>query len=123
MTDAEMSLFESGTGNGQLIQASAIKPIAYFFLQVPVIAIFTKMDGLHSRAFNELMLDDVPFAEAKKQAPTRAQAIFENNYLQRLKEVKHKPRFVVQLRGMSPLVGDTSNPLSHSPLRHGQRGY
>jgi hypothetical protein len=77
-------------------------------IQVPVIAIFTKMDALDARAFNELMLDDVSYAKAKEQAPARGQDIFEKNYLQRLEEVKHKPRFVVQLRGMLLLVDDAA---------------
>jgi len=82
MTQAEMSLFESGTGN------------------VPIIAIFTKMDALDARAFNELILDDVPYAEAKMQARSRGEDIFKTNYLQRLKMVKHRPRSVAELREM-----------------------
>jgi len=82
MTEAEMSLFESGTGN------------------VPVIAVFTKMDALDEVARNELMNEEVPFSKLKEQVPIRAKAIFEKNYLQRLKEVKHLPHGVIQLRDM-----------------------
>lgn len=91
-------------------------------IQVPVIAIFTKMDALDAKARNQLMWEKVPFAQHKEQVPIRAKAIFEEKYLQRLQEVKHQPRYVVQLRGML-LVSDTSNPLSRSLLRHGQRRY
>jgi hypothetical protein len=122
MTEAEMSLFESGTGNGQRMHASP--PLLILILiQVPVIAIFTKMDALDDRAFNELILEDVPYTKAKAQARARGEDIFKTNYLQRLEEVKHQPRLVVQLRGVSHLVSDTSIPLSHSPLRHEQRTY
>jgi len=106
MTEAEMSLFESGTGN------------------VPVIAIFTKMDALDNRAFNELILDDVPRREAKMQARARGEAIFKTNYLQRLEEVKHKPRAVVRLRDMNKegadcdeLIMSTSDVLDDKTLK------
>jgi len=92
-------------------------------IQVPIIAIFTKMDALDLMAFNELVLDGVPLAKARMQAPDRGKHIFKTNYLQRLEEVKCKPRSVVQLRGMSLLVGDSSIPLSHSPLRYEQGRY
>jgi GTP-binding protein EngB required for normal cell division len=83
MTKAEMSLFESGTGN------------------VPVIAIFTKMDALDHQAFEELLDGGVPVAEAKMQARARGEDIFETNYRQRLEKVNHKPRSVVRLRDMN----------------------
>jgi len=82
MTDAEMSLFESGTGN------------------VPVIAVFTKMDVLIDEARNQLIGEEVPFEELQVQVPFRARAIFEKNYLRRLDNVKHPPHDVVQLYDM-----------------------
>ena len=97
-------------------QSSAL--LTLIFIQVPIIAIFTKMDALDARAFNELILDDVPYAKAKMQAHSRGEEIFKTNFLQRLEEVKHKPRSVARLRGMSLIVGDTSTPLSRLPLRH-----
>jgi hypothetical protein len=78
-------------------------------IQVPIIAIFTKMDALDDEARNQLMWDDdIPTAKIKEEVPIRAKAIFEMNYLQRLEEVKHRPRFVVQLRGMLLFVHDTA---------------
>ena len=87
------------------------------------------MDALDEKAFNELMLkeedddEEVPFEKLKEQALIRATAIFEEKYFGRLHGVKHKPRCVVQLRSTLPLVRDTSNPLIHSSLRHGQGRY
>jgi hypothetical protein len=113
MTEAEMSLFESGTGNGQRMHASSVEPTANshshcILIQVPIIAIFMKMDALDARAFNELMLDDIPYAKAKEQAPARGEDIFEKNYLERLQGVQYMPRHVVRLRGMLLLVDDTA---------------
>ena len=80
-------------------------------IQVPVIAIFTKMDALDDEARNQLMWDDdVPVAKIKEEVPIRAEAIFKEYYLQRLEKVKHRPRYVVQLRGMLLLVHDTATP-------------
>lgn len=104
-------------------QSSPLLILILILIQVPVIAIFTKMDALDDRAFNELILDDVPYTKAKTQARARGEDIFKTNYLRRLKEVKHQPRSVVRLRGMSLLVSDIGIPLNHSPLRHEQRRY
>jgi hypothetical protein len=80
-------------------------------IQVPVIAIFTKMDALDDEARNQLMWDDdVLPAKIKEEVPIRAKAIFRKNYLERLEEVKHRPREVVQLRGMLLLGHDTATP-------------
>ncbi|KAN0124046.1 hypothetical protein V8E52_002536, partial [Russula decolorans] len=82
MTAAEMSLFESGTGN------------------VPVIAIFTKMDALDKRAFNQLLNKGVSAKEARSKAPSLAKDKFERSYLRPLEDVKNKPAYIVQLRDM-----------------------
>ena len=116
MTEAEMSLFASGTGHGQLIAHHQLNALIILVLiQVPVIAIFTKMDTLDKRAFNELILDDVPYTKAKEQAPARAKDIFEKSYLQRLQGVKYTPHKIVQLRGTLLLVDDVAN---YSAIRH-----
>jgi hypothetical protein len=87
-------------------------------IQVPVIAIFTKMDALDDEAYNQLMWeDDVPPAKIKAEVPIRAEAIFKKNYLQRLLQVKHMPRYVVQLRGMLLFVHDSNpRPMTHSDM-------
>ncbi|KAN0118210.1 hypothetical protein V8E52_005471 [Russula decolorans] len=107
MTAAEMSLFESGTGN------------------VPVIAIFTKMDALDKRAFNQLLTEGVPVKEARSKAPSLAKDKFERSYLRPLKdEVKNKPAYVVQLRDMHKegancdvVIRKTSHALNGKTLR------
>jgi len=107
MTEAEMSLFESGTGN------------------IPVIAIFTKMDALEDEARNQLMWDDdIPPAKIKEEVPIRAEAIFKEKYLQRLEGVKHRPCYIVQLRDMDKegtnckeLIVRTSQVLNGDTLR------
>ncbi|KAF8514000.1 era-like GTP-binding protein [Hysterangium stoloniferum] len=106
MTDAEMSLFQNGTGN------------------VPIIVVFTKMDALDQVARNQLMWnDDLSPESIKKEVPIRAEAIFKERYLKRLDEVKHKPRYIVKLRGMqewnascNELVVKTSNALDRDTL-------
>ncbi|KAF8524671.1 hypothetical protein BU17DRAFT_63220 [Hysterangium stoloniferum] len=97
MTNAEMSMFESGTGN------------------VPIIAIFTKMDALDQKARNQLMWNDgdLSFEEIEKQVPYLAEDIFQKKYLKRLDEVKHKPRYVIRLRATCSAI----------LFKHEQRGY
>jgi hypothetical protein len=120
MTAAEMSLFESGTGNGQRAPASLIDSLL-IFIQVPVIAIFTKMDALDKRAFNQLLTEGVPVKEARSKAPSLAKDKFERSYLRPLKdEVKNKPAYVVQLRGILFHINNTGDQLNHSPPRHAQ---
>ncbi|KAF8526615.1 GTP-binding protein [Hysterangium stoloniferum] len=108
MTSAEMSLFESGTGN------------------VPIIAIFTKMDALDQEARNQLMWndDDLSREEIEKQVPGLAEDIFYQKYLKRLDEVRHKPRYVVRLRDMNKegtncdeLIVKTSQALDRDTLK------
>ena len=98
------------------IKCYLIRPLLILIL-VPVIAVFTKMDALDEEAHNQLLCEGVSFAKLEEQVPIRAKVLFERNYLQLLDEVKHKPHYVIQLRGMS-LIDDTSNSLSHLPLRH-----
>jgi hypothetical protein len=58
------------------------------------------MDALDDEARNQLMYEEVSFANIKEQVPIRAKAIFEKKYLQQLENVNHKPRYIVELRGM-----------------------
>jgi GTPase SAR1 family protein len=91
MTEAEMSFFESGTGD------------------VPVIAVFTKMDALDEEARNQLLCEEVSFAKLEEQVPIRAKVLFERNYLQLLDKVKHKPHYVIQLRDMDKKDANCNN--------------
>ncbi|KAF8523354.1 hypothetical protein BU17DRAFT_63922 [Hysterangium stoloniferum] len=108
MTDAEMNLFESGTGNA------------------PIIAIFTKMDALAQVARNQLMFNDEELSceEIEKQVPDLVAAIFQKKYLKLLDEVIHKPRYVLRLRDMNKegtncdeLIVRTSQALDRDTLK------
>ena len=117
MTAAEMSLFESGTGNGQQMLASLIG-FLLILSKVPVIAIFTKMDALDRRAFNQLFNEGLPVKVARSEAPSRAKDKFERSYLRPLEDVKNKPAHVVQLRGMLFHINSTGDQLNHHPDMH-----
>ena len=112
MTKAEMSLFESGTGNGQRMPALSID-FLLSFIQVPVIAIFTKMDALDERAFNQLLDEGASFEDADSKAPSLANDKFERSYLRPLKDVKNKPARIVKLRGILFHVNSTGDQLNH----------
>jgi hypothetical protein len=73
---------------------------SHCLVEVPVIAIFTKMDALDKKAFNELKNQGKSFKDAKREAPECAATMFENNYLRKLDEVKYRPSKTVQFRGM-----------------------
>ena len=81
-------------------------------IQVPIVAIFTKMDGLEQRAFNKLAMDDI---FDKEKVAAEAEATFKRNYLEPLQSVKHKPRYTLQLRGM--LLASTA-PATSSTILH-----
>ncbi|KAF8814006.1 era-like GTP-binding protein [Phlegmacium glaucopus] len=83
LTEAEMSLFESDIGN------------------VPVIAVFTKMDALDKKVFSEQLNKKIPPREARKNVPSLARAKFERDYLAPLKKVSHQPKNIVELREMN----------------------
>jgi hypothetical protein len=81
------------------------------------------MDGLDASAFNKLLNDGASFMEARSKASSLAKDIFEQNYLQPLKNVTYQPAYTVQLRGTLLLVYCTGDSLNHLPLRHGQGRY
>src|ERR1700731_2758663 len=69
-------------------------------IQVPTIVIFTKMDALEDRAFNELIEQHgLSFVDAKEKAPSVAAERFQEYYRSKLDRVKHHPSEIVQLRG------------------------
>jgi len=68
-------------------------------IQVPTIVIFTKMDALEDRAFNELIEQGLSFMDAKEKAPSVAAERFQEYYHSKLDRVKHHPSEIVHLRG------------------------
>lgn len=71
---------------------------------MPVIAIFTKFDALDDKAFDDLEKEGVSWEEAKRQAPLRAVADFEELYLGRLYKRQYPPKGHVYLRGAVVLL-------------------
>jgi hypothetical protein len=79
---------------------------------VPVIAVFTKMDALDNKAFNQLVGEGVSLKTAKGEMPSRAKEIFERDYYEPLQRVTPKPPRAVQLRSKFALpnhIGDSPN--------------
>jgi hypothetical protein len=75
------------------------KIIDKYFLAVPVIAIFTKFDGLISTAYGELREDDVDITEAEEKAPQSAERMLNANFIQPLRATKFQPKKYVCLKG------------------------
>ncbi|KAI6100891.1 hypothetical protein EV401DRAFT_2061473 [Pisolithus croceorrhizus] len=68
---------------------------------VPVIAVFSKMDGLDAVAYQQLQKEGKNKLDAKSMAPERAMKIFDNgDYVQRLLAMKYPPLDHVCLREM-----------------------
>jgi hypothetical protein len=93
---------------------------AHPLVQVPVIAVFTKMDALDNKAFNHLVGEGVSLKTAKEKLVSHAKEIFDRDYYEPLQRVTHKPRSTVQLRRTFVFlihIGDSPN---HPAPRHGQ---
>ena len=78
------------------------------------------MDALDKKAFNQLVREGVPIKEAKEQARSLAETMFERDYVGRLQNVTHKPRRTVQLRGTFMFLNGNRDSLKHLPHRHAQ---
>ncbi|KAJ7738774.1 GTP-binding protein [Mycena metata] len=92
--------------------------------KVPVIAIFTKFDGLIDEAFNELREHGKSIPDAKTGAPERAQAMLTTNFMGPLNTTKFRPSDFVRLDDMRmensdciDLITKTANALSDDTLR------
>ncbi|KAI9567675.1 hypothetical protein HD554DRAFT_930281 [Boletus coccyginus] len=69
---------------------------------VPVIAVFTKFDALHTIAFGELMEQGKGIREARDMAPKHAEEIFRrNDYYGMLQNKKFPPKDFVCTAGMN----------------------
>src|SRR4051794_19309933 len=73
---------------------------SYSWVQVPTVVIFTKMDALDDRAYNELIRQGQSFIDAGRQAPSIAAVRFREYYLNKLDGVRHPPSDIIRLRGM-----------------------
>ena len=73
--------------------------LKFFFVAVPVVAIFTKFDALEDKAYGELENEGLSHQEVVAQAPGRAVTDFENEHLPYLYGLKYPPGGHVYLRG------------------------
>ncbi|KAJ6455140.1 hypothetical protein C8R45DRAFT_846034, partial [Mycena sanguinolenta] len=72
--------------------------------KVPVIAIFTKFDGLIKEAYNELRGCGASITDAKNEATERAQTMLTSNFMDPLRKTKFRPSDFVQLDGNEILM-------------------
>jgi hypothetical protein len=66
---------------------------------VPVVALFTKMDALDSKAWNELVGQNMTREQAKQLAPEHALSIVKSRYLIELDAMRYPPKGSVYMRG------------------------
>ncbi|KAJ6471427.1 hypothetical protein C8R45DRAFT_418497 [Mycena sanguinolenta] len=92
--------------------------------KVPVIAIFTKFDGLINEAYNELRGSGTSIPDAKNDAPERAQTILTSNFIGPLSRSKFRPSDFVRLEDMRieesnciDLLEKTANALTDDMLK------
>ena len=101
-----MALFESGTGSGQFFICNHESTIDVLTNapdgQVPVIAIFTKFDGLITKAFNQLRNEDgLSRHEAMRGRADRADHLFQERFIDRIKLTEHPPMSHLRLQSGS----------------------
>src|SRR5262245_15377506 len=93
--------FETGRGTGYLLHLYIQQVICWF--SVPVIAIFTKFDGLEIKCYSDLRDEGRTMAEARNEEAQSARAIFNTHYLPRIMESEFPPKAYVSLKGMAIL--------------------
>jgi len=91
---------------------------------VPVIAIFTKFDGLETKVFGELRASNVDIKTAKREKKQRAIEVFTASYVEPLKELSTRPLPWVKLDDMheelsncAELISVTDGALSDDALK------
>ncbi|KAF7333934.1 GTP-binding protein [Mycena sanguinolenta] len=96
----------------------------FFSVSVPVIAIFTKFDGLIQEVFSELRGDGKSVLDAKNAAPERAQEVLISNFIGPLKTTKFRPSDFVRMDDMRmeqsdciDLIDKTANALTNDTLK------
>ncbi|KAF7328476.1 GTP-binding protein [Mycena venus] len=92
--------------------------------KVPLIAIFTKFDGLITKAFNQLRNSGASWVEARKLQAQRAQEMLDTEFIGRLKLMTFPPSTYVQLDDMRKetsscieLIEKTANAITDDILR------
>ncbi|KAF7364247.1 GTP-binding protein [Mycena sanguinolenta] len=96
----------------------------FFNVSVPVIAIFTKFDGLIKEAFAELRAGGKSIPDAKTEATERAQAILTSNFIGSLNRTKFRPSAFIRMDDMRmedtncvDLINKTADSLSDDTLK------
>ncbi|KAJ7027079.1 GTP-binding protein [Mycena alexandri] len=74
--------------------------------KVPVIAIFTKLDGLANRALTRLCDDGYDTDDALQHVPSKAMELLETNFKAGLRRMPHPPSDYVQLEDMRQTTSD-----------------
>jgi hypothetical protein len=72
---------------------------AFMYLEVPVIAILTKLDTVETEVWGELVESGKSVEDADRNAPSIAEKRIKKDYLGRLQDIKPGPARIVQLRG------------------------
>ena len=103
ISNAEVDFFNWSTGPGeenQLHYSRRSNVYVYDLISVPVIAIFTKYDGLETKIFNDLE-DQLGFSQARIEVQGQAKRVFTEHYLDPIMAMSHPPTAYVCLKGAS----------------------
>src|SRR5271170_6382906 len=103
ISNAEVDFFNWSTGPGeehQLHYSHRSKAYLYNPISVPVIAIFTKYDGLETKIFNDLE-DQLGFSQARIKMQGQAKQVFTEHYLNPIMAMSNPPAAYVCLKGTS----------------------
>ncbi|KAJ7110559.1 hypothetical protein C8R44DRAFT_634111 [Mycena epipterygia] len=92
--------------------------------KVPVIAIFTKFDGLITKAFTQLKAEGLDRKEAKQRQTERAHEMLSTDFIKPLMSTTFRPSEYVQMNDMQAkdsncdeLIGKTAKALSNDTLK------
>ncbi|KAG9011690.1 hypothetical protein FRB94_007923 [Tulasnella sp. JGI-2019a] len=85
--------------------------------QVPVIVIFTKLDGLETKAFSDLLAEKLTREAAHQGVPERADQLLRANFVKPIIEMAHPPMGYVAFKGMLAVyvANQTDSWLLRSP--------
>ncbi|KAJ7803656.1 hypothetical protein B0H14DRAFT_2384367 [Mycena olivaceomarginata] len=124
LLEADTQFFNySGTGKGEFSLLS-LPRLTERGCKVPVIAIFTKFDGLVTTAFQNLRAEGKTRQEAMADAPNTAQRMLTTDYIDQLKKMNFPPSEYVRIHDMREktstcieLMAKTANSLDENVLR------
>ncbi|KAJ7847725.1 hypothetical protein B0H14DRAFT_2583421 [Mycena olivaceomarginata] len=124
LLEADTQFFNySGTGKGEFSLLS-LPRLTERGCKVPVIAIFTKFDGLVTTAFQNLRAEGKTRQEAMADAPNMAQRILTTDYIDQLKKMNFSPSDLLYGSDMREktstcieLMAKTANSLNENALR------